>query len=62
MSELLTPPQAAKALGIGLKTLRSLYRGGELPVVRIGGSVRIDPSDLEQFIDRNRSGGVTTAD
>ncbi len=53
-SRLLTAPQCAERLGISPKTLRNLYRCGQLPSIRIGGSVRIAESDLEDFLQRNR--------
>jgi excisionase family DNA binding protein len=54
MSEqlLLTPPQAAKALALGVRTLRDLTnKTKEIPVVKIGGAVRYDVADLRAYIE-----------
>ena len=53
---LLKPKEAAEALAIGIRKLRSLTAGGELPCVRIGRAVRFDPADLRAFIERQKSG------
>ncbi len=56
---LLTYPQASEILGITERTLWTLVKAGKLKAVRFGRSVRIDPSDLEQFIeDAKHEGGV----
>jgi excisionase family DNA binding protein len=49
---LLTPRQAAKALGISERTLATYTKSGLLPVVRIGHSVRYSPDDLRDWIKR----------
>ena len=54
---LLTPRDAAKALSISERTLWSLTQRGDVPVVRLGRSVRYDPRDLTAFIDRMKAGG-----
>lgn len=50
---LLTPRQAAKELGISQRKLWQLSNEGQLPVVRIGRSVRYRQSDLWEFIERH---------
>lgn len=50
---LLTINEAAARLTVSLKTLRRLIAAGSLPVVRIGGLVRIRPEDLTNFIAQN---------
>lgn len=52
LSPLLTSREAASILGITERTLRTYARRGEIPVVRLGSSVRFDPHDLRAFIDR----------
>lgn len=47
---LLTAPAAARALAISPRTLWALTQRGELPVVRIGRSVKYDPQDLARWI------------
>lgn len=48
---LLTSTTAARALAISARTLWGLTARGELPVVRIGRSVRYDPRDLVRWIE-----------
>lgn len=57
---LLTPQEAADALGISERTLRDLtVPHGELPRVRIGRCVRYRPAALEAWsADREERGGV----
>lgn len=50
---LIRPIEAAKRLEVGRSTLYGLL-GKELPVVKIGRSLRIDPDDLEAFIERQK--------
>ncbi|MGB7158218.1 MAG: helix-turn-helix domain-containing protein [Tepidisphaeraceae bacterium] len=51
---LLTPREAAKALRLSERTLARYTADGEIPVVRIGRSVRYDPRSLSQWIDRSQ--------
>ena len=53
---LLTPIQASKALNISARKLWSLTASDEIPAVRIGRSVRYDPSDLRAFIEKQKKG------
>jgi excisionase family DNA binding protein len=41
---------AAKSLHVSLPTLDRLIRRQELPVIRIGRSVRIEPAALQEFV------------
>ncbi len=59
---LLTEPEAADALGISPRALWDLRSRGEIPVVRVGRSVRYSIRDLEAWIDRNRSTGGSAAE
>ncbi|MGE3810586.1 MAG: helix-turn-helix domain-containing protein [Candidatus Nanopelagicales bacterium] len=49
---LLTPEQAARALGLGRTTIYALLRDGELRSVRLGRSRRIPYASLVQFVER----------
>ncbi len=52
---LLTPREAARALSVCEKTLFTLSKRGEIPAVRIGRSVRYDPTDLARWIDSRKT-------
>jgi excisionase family DNA binding protein len=47
---LLTPEEAARALGVGRTTLYELLRTGAVTSVRIGGSRRVPPSAVEDYV------------
>jgi excisionase family DNA binding protein len=51
---LLTPTEAAHALGIGRSKLYELLRDGVVPSVTIGACRRIVATDLADVIDRLR--------
>ena len=53
---LLTYDQAGKLLGVTGRTVWTLVHRGDLPAVRFGHSVRIDPADLRAFIERSKQG------
>ena len=55
---LFTYDQAGKVLGVTGRTVWTLVDRGDLPAVRFGHSVRIDPADLRAFIDRSKRGPV----
>tara|TARA_R110000868_G_scaffold226872_1_gene479571 strand:- start:60782 stop:61012 length:231 start_codon:yes stop_codon:yes gene_type:complete len=46
----LRPREAAEALGVSERTLRSLMRSGEIPFARLDRAVLIPVSGLEAFI------------
>lgn len=48
---LLTPEQAAQALGIGRTGVYALLRDGQLPSVRLGRSRRVPVSCLITFVE-----------
>ena len=52
---LLKPSDAAKMLNISRSLVYQLIRSGEIPVVRINSTVRIKPSDLNNFIEQRQS-------
>lgn len=58
---LLTPTEAAQALGIGRSKLYELLRDGVVPSVTIGACRRIVASDLAAVIERLRDSGVARA-
>ena len=49
---LLTPEEAAQALGIGRTKLYALLATAKLPSVRIGGSRRVSVDALTEFVRR----------
>lgn len=52
IDRLLTYRQAAEVLGVSDRNVWTLVDRGDLPAVRFGRSVRIDPADLRAFIER----------
>lgn len=53
---LLTYDQAGEVLSVTGRTIWTLVDRGDLPAVRFGGNVRIDPVDLRAFIERAKQG------
>ena len=51
---LLTYREAGELLGVTARTIFKLVRDGEIPNVKFGGSVRIDPDDLRVFIKKKK--------
>jgi excisionase family DNA binding protein len=51
---LLTVPQVALQLGIHPATAYRLARSGELPVAKIGGSIRVDPRRLAAWLEERQ--------
>ena len=49
---LLTYREAGKLLGVTERTIFRLVKDGEIPNMKFGGSVRIDPDDLRRFIEK----------
>ncbi len=60
IERLLSYEQAGKLLGVTGRTVWTLVHRGDVPAVRFGHSVRIDPADLRAFIERSKQG--TTSD
>ena len=54
----LTVPEAAEAIGVGIRTLQKLIYSGKLPAVREGRSVRVRISDLEAYLEAKIHGEV----
>jgi excisionase family DNA binding protein len=55
LTALLTTDQTAERLGVSPRSVQRLIAAGELPVVRIGRSVRVDPGVLATFVRLRRS-------
>ncbi len=51
---LLRSDEASKVLSISPRTLWTLTDRGEIPCVRILRSVRYDPADLQDYIERQK--------
>ncbi len=58
IERLLSYEQAGNLLGVTGRSVWTLVDRGDLPAVRFGHSVRIDPADLRAFIDRSKRGPV----
>ena len=52
----LTVEEVAENLQVNPDTVRAWIRSGELSAINIGGKYRIYPSDLDDFIERRRTG------
>lgn len=52
-----TVESLAAYLRVSDRQVRKLIARGELPSYKIGASRRIDPADVEKFLDRNRARG-----
>jgi len=57
---LLTPDEAAQALGISRAKLYPMLMRGEIASMRIGGSRRVPLLALERFIDENVTAGCSS--
>ena len=51
---LLSQQETAIILKNSTRTVRRLIQRGELPAARIGGLIRIEASDVENFLRRSR--------
>jgi excisionase family DNA binding protein len=49
-TRLLRASEVAERLRLATPTVYALIRRGALPGVRVGGSVRVDPAELERFL------------
>lgn len=54
-NKLLTPEQVADILQIHVLTVYNYIRKGKFEAVRLGRTYRIDPEDLEYFVQANKS-------
>ena len=55
---LLSAEEVADLLSLSVRTVRRMIASGEIPIVRIGRSVRIRRVDIEALIGRNLTGGM----
>lgn len=51
---MLSVAQVAERRGVCAETVRRAIRSGELPAVRVGSRLRIDPADLDRWDDSPR--------
>lgn len=56
LPRLLEVGQVAHRMSVSQEYVRRLIRDGTLPAIRLGVMWRIDPVDLQAFIDRQRNG------
>lgn len=56
--ELLSVRRTAVRLGIGRGTTYRLIRNGEIPSVKVGGSIRVDPRELDRWIQERTRGAA----
>lgn len=47
---LMTIPEVAERLQVSIKTIRRWIASGDLPTVRLGSQIRIQPKDLDIFL------------
>lgn len=52
---LLAVPDVERWLGVCGRTVRSFVQRGELPAIRLGRSLRFDPSDVVAFVAKAKS-------
>ena len=57
MEKLLTTEQVAELLQIHINVIRKWLKEGKLPGIKLGREWRVDPQDLEAFIQAAKSGG-----
>ena len=62
VERLLTYRQAGELLGVTERTVWTLVDQGQLPSVRFGRSVRIEPADLRKFIEQSKQCGSEVGD
>ena len=56
---LLTIPEVAQALGLSRSTVyNSLLHRPDFPVIRLGGSVRVNREKLQAWLDARTEGGA----
>lgn len=51
---LLSLQQVAERSGFAVPTLRAWARRGVLPIIKLGGRVRVDAADFERLVDAGR--------
>jgi excisionase family DNA binding protein len=58
LRQLLRTREVAERLAIDVRTVRRYVTDGLLPAIRIGGSVRFDPDDVDSVIAAGRTSGA----
>lgn len=56
--KLLSLSQVAEHLSVCVATVRREVKRGAIACCKIGGQIRISPTDLTAYIERNKSGAV----
>lgn len=51
-----TPVTLATKLAVSERTVRQLLATGEIPSYKVAGLRRIDPTDVDRYLARHRSG------
>ena len=54
MNKLLKPIEAAKVIGISIRTLYDWSSAGSVPTVKINGALRFDLNDISNWIELNK--------
>jgi excisionase family DNA binding protein len=49
-SALLSPSEVGRRLAVSTVTVRRLIRSGDLPAVKVGSQLRVDPSELRRWL------------
>lgn len=62
MKLLLTPEEAADAIGSGRSTVYELMRAGQLESIKVGRNRRIPVDALERFVDQLRETAAAERD
>lgn len=55
MSKLLSKQQVAEYFAVSKQTVARWVRSGELRSIRVKGCIRVMESDLQQFVEANRT-------
>lgn len=58
IARLITAEEAAERLAVSPRHVRQLIARRELPVVRVGGAVRVWSSDIDTYIREHRRGVI----
>lgn len=61
LKNLLSIPDVMAALAVCRSLVYKLMASGELPYVAVGRTRRVDPGDLQRFVEKNKIGHVYAA-
>ena len=53
-TQLLSVQEVCEALGMGKSWVYQQIRSGELPSIKLGGSIKVERTDLEEYLDKRR--------